>query len=332
LPVRGSPLARRIDRRLGLDAALVTSLQVRESSDPICRLLLARMETALRPIPMRTAVPLRPPAAALVVPALVVLAAGLSLRAPSAVQGPGEGGGPIGHDAQGLSDQIQATASRIVLSDAAAPQEVSEVARRLLEIDEALRRGALGAREAGAALARLRDELSAHAPGGERARQASREAGNGGSDGARGAGSSQTELASPSGDWRSALAMLVEIPRSSVSGAGAALDRSAGRGRAELDAGETAASLRAEERSRASGAWWLPPPSGPTGADGGSAGDPAASIDPSPVGSGRIAGPRRDGPAFLMTPAERDLVQRYFESLRRREGGVHGPTEARGAY
>jgi len=145
-PVREAVVVRDADRRLGLDAALMTSREVAGSTDPICRLLIRRTASALGRFRARQAVPLRMPPATLLLPALGALALAL---AP-----------PVMTAAFELSRELQELASTLLATPGPDGERREEQMGEILRIESALRAGNLTPEEARAELARLGASLA----------------------------------------------------------------------------------------------------------------------------------------------------------------------------
>jgi len=144
LPLRTVDVIRKADRRLGLQGALVTSMEVLDSPDPVCRLLTRRTAAATARIRTRRAAPLRIPAIALLVPALATVAVAVGRQPRPVVTSRDAGSGLTSAAAKTrLSHDLQGSASLLLSVDVLSTGQAMTTASRLLEIDRALRGGEL---------------------------------------------------------------------------------------------------------------------------------------------------------------------------------------------
>lgn len=153
-PVEVRTVTRAADRQLGLEGALATALEVVASPDPFKRLLVRRTAAALGPIRPSRAIPLRPPPVALLVPALLALALLLGPQAATAPASSDRGSVPLPSDPvlKQLSNDLREIALALLRDPYASSPSAVDRVRRLVNIDEALRRGALDPKQVRLAL------------------------------------------------------------------------------------------------------------------------------------------------------------------------------------
>jgi len=291
-PVREAVVVRDADRRLGLDAALMTSREVAGSTDPICRLLIRRTASALGRFRDRQAVPLRMPPATLLLPALGALA--LALAPPvmtdqvSSTIRPGTPPAPAAFE---LSRELQELASTLLATPGPDGERREEQMGEILRIESALRAGNLTPEEARAELARLGASL------------------------ARSDSPQDAEAVLPAGPAPSAAASAATVTGTGEAGQGAG----AGSGTARLES--DGPDRMTADVTDARAIWTLPAPSGLGGAEaapGTARGDLSTTSAASVHGRGvdLYRSQRR------LTAAERTVVEAYFRALRLRDEEV----------
>jgi hypothetical protein len=162
-PVEVRTVTRSADRQLGLEGALATAFEVVASPDPFKRLLVRRTAAALGPIRPSRAVPLRPPPVALLVPALLALAFLLGPQAATAPASSDRGSVPLPSDPvlEQLSHDLREIAVTLLRDPHASSPSAVDRVRRLVTIDEALRRGALDPKQVRLALEQWMTTLDA---------------------------------------------------------------------------------------------------------------------------------------------------------------------------
>ena len=341
-PVREAPLAREIDRRLKLGGALVTALEVEGSPDPICRLLVHRTAAMLMSIPLRQAVPLRLPVVALVLPALLTMAIGLraSVRpVDSPTRFVDQSMNPADRE---LSRDLQEVASMMLSSQGPVTEEIVQAARRLLEIEAALRRGDLDPGQVRASLVELAGSLD------RRSREEIKRNPTHAPEPPAGHRLVPVAPGVPHAEWSDALEALARgdsaatsgsVPgiasaafgspegRSNLRGDGSSgtSQRGSGRGAgvdaADLMMAETEPPWREVARTSGRSSWILPRPSRLTETEGSAVTGP-----PGEESSSWPAGKRQSSrlvlPARPFTAEEQRLVEAFFRVLHRAEGGV----------
>jgi hypothetical protein len=317
VPVQSRLVTREADRRLRLDGALLTAVDVLDSTEPIRGLLVRRTAGAIRGARLRQALPVRLPAGALLLPALATAAFAVSTQAPPT----GAVAAYETHVAASippeLSAELQRAAAELLTLDERSPQTVA-AARELLRIDVALRGGEAEIETIRQQLAELASRLdagsapSAAAPG--RAPQ-QRPAGRAAeivlsvvrTSGRPGASAATIETAATGAETPG--------PDGSMPGraqAAAGRGEGAGLGRAGTGVPPSTDAAGATDEARAT--WSLP---AITGARRGVV--PArAGATVSDARAGSAASARLTRAEARLTREERRLVESYFEALDRR--------------
>jgi hypothetical protein len=338
-PVPLALAARTADRHLDLDGALVTALDLLDSRDPFCRLVVTRVAAWVSGLELRRAVPVRLPASALLLPALITLAFALCARTPPDVVGSQQRAQvPLDPSVAGLSRDLREAVATMLSTQSPITEEIVDIGRRALEIDSALRGGRLDPEQARIALL----ELTGSGAEATRTTEQNRLSPSGRDEAAEGeSGAVDTGLAVLRAVARNGASPLLLTKTASTGGRDVVHDESnrlgsvsgaggdgdgAGLGRAAFRFREPGAREAEPDRQDGARTWSLPEPFRRTEAGYATAGEEGSLADARGVVTGRET---TGAWGRLLTTPERVVVEAYFDRLRllRRaeEPGTGGP-------